>query len=141
MQQTATKGIRLLRTRSHPELVHRLGLPAAIKYDHVVRLYTVGGLGSLVCMATFMVTTSAGLQPIAIAALVIAFVVLLPCMMVATAMAFSVTNEVCRRWDIPRRSKPPLTTKALKNADRFDQWLAAHDRQPPAPPPYGTPPS
>ncbi len=130
---------RLLRTRSHPELVQRLGLTAATKYDRAIRLYTTVGIGSLLCSATFMITISAGLHPIAWAALAFAFAVLVPCMLVAAVMTFSVTKEVCRRWDVPPHSKPQLTTKALKSAAHFDQWLVAHDRQPPALPPYGSP--
>ena len=130
---------RLLRTRSHPELVTRLGLSAATKYDHAIRLYTAGGAGALLCSATFMIATSAGLHPIATAVLAFAFTVLVPCMLVAALLTFSVTKEVSRRWDIPPRSKPPLTTKALKSAAHFDRWLAAHHKQPPARPPFGSP--
>ncbi len=141
MAGSVPKRGRLLRTRSHPELVQRLGPPAATTYDRAIRLYTVGGTGALLCSATFILTTSAGLHPIAMAALAVAFAILIPCMLVAALMTFSVTKEVCRRWEIPPRSKPPLTTKALKSAAHFDQWLTAHDRQPPARPPYGSPAS
>ena len=124
--------------RRQPELVERWGPEAAAKYDRVGTLYSVGVLGSVAMLLAFLACSAAGWHVIATAAVAVAFLVLVPLMFVAGAMMFSVTKQICRRYDIDPHSKPPLSFKALKSSGSFDGWLVAHGCRPPPARPFGT---
>jgi hypothetical protein len=132
-----TGRFRRVRARRNPDLVERWGLEAAAEYDRVGTLYSVGGLGSVAMLLVFLVCSGAGWHGVAAGAMAIAFLLLVPMLFVAGMMMFSVTKQICRRYDIDPRSKPPLSLKALKGAGNFDGWLVAHGRQPPASRPFG----
>jgi hypothetical protein len=132
-----TGGIRRVRALRKPDLVERWGPEAAAKYDRVGTLYSIGGLGSVAMLFVFLACSAAGWHGFAAGAVAIALLVLVPMMFVASIMMFSVTKQICRRYGIDPRSKPPLSLKALKSAGRFDGWLVAHGRQPPAGRPSG----
>lgn len=138
MTVSGTGGFRRVRARRKPELVERWGPEAAAKYDRVGTLYSVGGLGSGAMLLVFLVCSRAGWHGVAAGAMAIAFLVLVPMMFVAGMMMFSVTKQICRRYDIDPRSKPPLSLKALKSAGSFDGWLVAHGHQPPASRSFGS---
>ena len=138
MTSSGSGGLRRVRARGKPELVERWGPEAAAKYDRVGTLYSVGGLGSVAMLLVFLVCSASGWRGVAFGALAIAFLVLVPVMFVASMMMFSVTKQICRRYDIDPRSKPPLSFKALKGSESFDAWLVAHGRQPPAVRPFGS---
>ena len=133
-----TGGLHRRYARRNPELVERWGPEAAAKYDRVGTLYSVGASGTVAMLLVFMACSAAGWHGIAVAALAVAFLVLVPLMFVAAAMMSSVTKQICRRYDIDPHSKPPLSLKALKNAGSFDRWLVAHGRQPPPARPFGS---
>ncbi len=137
MTSSGAMGPRRVRARRKPELVERWGLEAATKYDRAATLYTVGGLGSVTMLLMFLAGKVSGLHVVAVGALLIAFFALVPAMLVASILMFSVTKQICRRYGIDPRSKPPLSLQALKSPGRFDGWLAAHGRQPPAARPFG----
>jgi hypothetical protein len=133
-----TGGLHRRYARRNPELVERWGPEAAAKYDRVGTLYSVGGLGSVAMLLVFMACSAVGWHGVAVAAMAVAFLVLVPLMFVAGVMMFSVTKQICRRYDIDPHSKPPLSLKALKSAGSFDGWLVAHGRQPPPARPFGS---
>jgi len=108
----------------------RWGRRQAISYDRAVTLYIAGGLGGLLCMFLFMATSSLRLHRVAVAVLVVAFLVCLPMMAVAVILTVRVTRVICSRYDISARAQPKLTLKDMKNAERFDAWLARHQRRP-----------
>ncbi len=138
MTTFGTGRLRRLRARRKPELVERWGSEAAARYDRVGTLYSVGGFGSVAMLLVFLVCSAADWHGIAVAALTVAFLVFVPAMFLASVMMFSVTKQICRRYDIDPHCKPPLSFKALKSAGGFDGWLVAHGRQPPPARPFGS---
>jgi hypothetical protein len=83
-------------------------------------------------LLVFLACSGAGWHGLAAGAMAIAFLVMVPMILVAAIVMSSATKQICRRYDIDPRSKPPLSLKALKSAGSFDRWLVAHGRQPPA---------
>ena len=122
-----------MRALAKPELLDRLGHEAAAKFDRAGTLYSFGGFGAVAMLALFLASSSAGWHHMAMGALAAAFLIFVPSMGVASMMMFSVVRNICRRYDIAPRSKPPLSFKALKSAASFDAWLLAHGRQPTIP--------
>jgi hypothetical protein len=118
--------------------VERWGPEAAATYDRVGTLYSTGAFGGVAMLLVFLVCSTAGWHGLAAGAIVITFLVLVPMMFVAAIVMSSVTKQICRRYDIDPRSKPPLSLKALRSAGNFDGWLVAHGRQPPASRPSGS---
>jgi hypothetical protein len=118
--------------------VERWGPEAAARYDRAGTLYSIGWLGGVVMLLVFLACSGAGRHGVAAAAMAIAFLVLVPMMFVAATMMSSATKQICRRYDIDPRSKPPLSLKALRSTGNFDRWLVAHGRQPSADRPSGS---
>jgi hypothetical protein len=118
--------------------VERWGPEAAATYDRVGTLYSTGAFGGVAMLLVFLVCSTAGWHGLAAGAIVITFLVLVPMMFLAAIVMSSVTKQICRRYDIDPRSKPPLSLKALRSAGNFDGWLVAHGRQPPASRPSGS---
>ena len=131
--------VRRFRALRHPELVDRWGTDAATKFDRAGTLYSVGGFGASAMFVVFVASEAADWQGLAVAALAIAFVGFVPAMGVASMMMFSTTRQICKRYDIDPRSKPPLSFKALKSPGAFDEWLLAHGRQTPGGAVFGSP--
>ena len=138
MTGSGTVGFRRVWARRNPDLVERWGPDAAAKYDRVGTLYSIGWLGGVVMLFLFLACSGAGWSGVAAGAMAIAFLVLVPMMFVASIMMSSVTKQICRRYGIDPRSKPPLSLKALKSAGSFDGWLVAHGHQPPASRSFGS---
>lgn len=132
MTGSGTVGFRRVWARRNPDLVERWGPEVAATYDRAGSLYSIGWLGGVVMLFVFLASSGAGWHGLAAGAMAIAFLVLVPMMFVAAIMMSSVTKQICRRYDVDPRSKPPLSLKALKNAGNFDGWLVAHGCQPPA---------
>jgi len=134
MTGSGAAGFHRVWARRNPELVERWGPEAAAKYDRAGTLYSIGWVGGLAMLFVFLAGSGAGWHGLAVGAMAIAFLVLVPLMFVAAIVMSSATTQICRRYDIGPRSKPPLSLKALKSAGNFDRWLVAHGRQPPAVP-------
>lgn len=136
MKGSRAGGLRRYRALAKPELLDRWGHDAAAKFDRAGTLYSFGGFGAVAMLALFLASSAAGWHHIAIGALATGFLIFVPSMGVASMMMFSLVRNICRRYDISPRSKPPLSIKALKSAASFDAWLIAHGRQPTIPHPH-----
>lgn len=101
--------------------VARLGPDATATMERSNRFLYVSYFGGITALGLFMAATSLNHPGIALAGLLLFFLVFVPLRGVSIYFVFKVVRMIRNKYDLSRFDKVPM--RALKKVSEFDKWL------------------